>query len=949
MTFIEVFDHLKSFTKDEACFYAIRILAVAGALSIVLVVLALLWRWIKSSSTIQQLTERQSWHDRSPADIAAELNTDPATGLTADEAQSRLKRDGRNELRKRKSVSALTILFRQFTSLVIWVLIGAAAVSVYLGEKADGIAIIAIVVLNALIGFIQEFRAEKAVAALARLAAPKARVIRDGRSIICKASAVVAGDVLLLEAGDLVAADARLVDASVLRANEASLTGESMPVDKLVIDLPLETPLADRRNMVFLGTSIANGSARALVVATGMRTELGHIAQLLDTAESGATPLQKRLDKTARYLLWVCLAIVALVFALGLLRSTPPFELFLSAISLAVAAIPEGLPAVVTVSLALGVQRMIRRNALVRRLQSVETLGSTEVICTDKTGTLTIGEMTARRLVAGKRLYNVTGEGYDVKGKFVSEHKKSMPSQDAGLHALLYAAAACNDAEIINEGIIGDPTEGALLVAAAKGGINRGDIETSAPRLSVLPFDSDRKRMTVVRRQENSAIAYTKGASEIVLARCTYIQDNDSVRQLTDEDLSFIHQSSSWMTHDALRVLAVAQRPLPDSNGDADQIDANQIEQDLVFLGLFGLQDPPRAEVKSAVARCKSAGIKTVMITGDHPDTAAAIAHELGILTGDDKVVTGRDLERMPDDELAEFVEQVSVYARVTAEDKLRIVRAWKAGNKTVAMTGDGVNDAPALKEAAIGIAMGRTGTEVTKEAADLIITDDNFSSIVAAVEEGRGIYDNIAKTLAYLLAGNAAELTVMLVATLVGWPIPLLPLHLLWINLVTDGLPALALAVDPIAPDVLKRPPRPPEAQLLDVEFVRLTLLTGLLTATVSLSAFAYEFYLEDHGLDHARDATFTALVIAELMRAFGARSNVKTIFEIGLLSNLGLFLVIALSFSLQVTIHQVPVLRSLFSIEPLSLEHCVVWTSLGLIPLMVLEMIKILRRWAR
>jgi Ca2+-transporting ATPase len=590
MTFIEVFDHLKSFTKDEAFFYAIRILAVAGALSVVLVVLAWLWRRIKPSSAIQQSAERQSWHGRSPADIAAELNTDPATGLTADDAQSRLKRDGRNELRKRKSVSALTILFRQFTSLVIWVLIGAAAVSIYLGEKADGIAIIAIIALNALIGFAQEFRAEKAAAALARLTAPKARVIRDGRSVICEASSVVAGDVLLLEAGDLVAADARLVDASLLRANEAPLTGESLPVDKSVIDLPWETLLADRRNMVFLGTSIANGTARALVVTTGMRTELGLIAQLLDTAESGATPLQKRLDKTARYLLWICLVIVALVFALGLLRSTPPFELFLSSISLAVAAIPEGLPAVVTVSLALGVQRMIRRNALVRRLQSVETLGSAEVICTDKTGTLTIGAMTARRLVAGKRLYNVTGEGYDIKGTFVSEHRKYVALQDAGLHALLYAAAACNDAEIIGEGIIGDPTEGALLVAAAKGGIHRGDIETSAPRLTVLPFDSARKRMTVVRRQDNSAIAYTKGAPEVVLARCAYIQDNGAVRPLTDEDRSVINQSASWMTHDALRVLAIAQRPLPDSSSDADRI-----ERDLVFLGLFGLQDPPRA------------------------------------------------------------------------------------------------------------------------------------------------------------------------------------------------------------------------------------------------------------------------------------------------------------------------------------------------------------------
>jgi Ca2+-transporting ATPase len=944
MSFIELLHVMKTFTTDESFFYVIQIVTAVGAFAALLIVLYFLRHWRKSPATIPHYAARRSWHDRSLTDISAEFGADPATGLSTDEARRRLQRDGRNELRKGKSVSVLTILFRQFNSLVIWVLIGAAAVSVYLGEKADGIAIMAIVVLNALFGFIQEFRAEKAAVALTRLTAPKARVMRDGHSVVCAASEVVVGEVLLLEAGDLVAADARLIVASALRANEASLTGESQPVDKSVGSLQPETPLADRGNMVFLGTSIAGGSARALVVATGMRTELGRIAQLLDTAESGATPLQKRLDSTARYLLWACLAIVALVFILGLLRSIAPFELFLSAISLAVAAIPEGLPAVVTVALALGVQRMIRRNALVRRLQSVETLGCAEVICTDKTGTLTVGEMTARRLVAGRRLFRVSGEGYDTEGTFICESKRCTPSQDVGLHALLYAAAACNDAEIVNEGIIGDPTEGALLVAAAKGGINRGEIETSAPRLTVLPFDSDRKRMTVVRRQENAVFAFTKGAPEIVLARCAYIQDDGTVRRLTDEDRAVIHQSASWMANEALRILAVAQRSLPDSSGAADQI-----ERELIFLGLFGLQDPPRAEAKSAVARCRSAGIKTVMITGDHPDTATAIAHELGILTGDDKVVTGRDLERMSDSELAESVKEISVYARVTAEDKLRIVRAWKAGNKVVAMTGDGVNDAPALKEASIGIAMGRTGTEVTKEAADLIITDDNFSSIIAAVEEGRGIYDNIAKTLAYLLAGNAAELTVMLVAVLLGWPLPLLPLHLLWINLVTDGLPALALAVDPIAPDVLKRPPRPPEAQLLDSEFVRLTLLTGFLTATAALSAFAYEFYLADDGLKHARDAMFTTLVIAELMRAFGARSNGRTIFEVGLLSNLLLFLIIAVSFSLQVTIHQVPALRSLFSIEPLSLEHCVVWMGLGFMPLMVLEIRKILLRRSR
>jgi len=922
-------------------FYLAWILSAVFVLTGLLVIVDIFRLWRKIPSHSPRSIVRRSWHDRELKAVADELAVDLTQGLNSAEVLRRLQRDGRNELRKGKAVSPLAIFLRQFASLVIWVLIGAAAISVYLGEKADGIAIIAIVVLNALIGFIQEFRAEKAAAALARLAAPKARVMRDGHALVCAASEVVAGDLLQFEAGDLVAADARLISASALRANEASLTGESLPVDKAIGILSLATPLADRSNMVFLGTSIVGGVAQALVIATGMRTELGHIAQLLDTAESGATPLQQRLDKTTRYLLWACLGIVALVSVLGLLRSIAPFEIFLSAISLAVAAIPEGLPAVVTVALALGVQRMIRRNALVRRLQSVETLGCAEVICTDKTGTLTVGEMTARRLVGGRRLYTVTGEGYDVDGMFLSEHKERKPADDPDLHALLYAAAACNDAEIIGDGIIGDPTEGALLVAAAKGGISRGDIEMSAPRLTVLPFDSDRKRMTVMRRQGNTALAFTKGAPEVVLARCAYIQDAGTIRPLTDEDRAVINQSAGWMAHDALRVLAVARRPLPDSRGAAEQI-----EGELIFLGLFGLQDPPRAEAKSAVARCRSAGIKVVMITGDHPDTAAAIAHELGILAEGDKVVTGRDLEKMSDEELAEGVKRISVYARVTAEDKLRIVRAWKVGNKVVAMTGDGVNDAPALKEAAIGIAMGRTGTEVTKEAADLIITDDNFSSIVAAVEEGRGIYDNIAKTLVYLLAGNAAELTVMLVAALLGWPLPLLPLHLLWINLVTDGLPALALAVDPIASDVLKRPPRPPEAQLLDGGFIRLTLLAGFLIATVSLSAFAYEFYLDGDGLEHARDATFTALAMAQLLWAFSARSNGRTIFEVGLLSNFWLFLTVSVSFFLQWLIHHVPALRSLFSLEPLSLKHAVAWLGLGFIPLLVLEIRKVLLR---
>ncbi|WP_336885040.1 cation-translocating P-type ATPase [Methylomicrobium sp. RS1] len=929
---------------EEPLFYILFLFVLCG-LTGIFIVFDIFLRWRKMPSHFSGPVVRRPWHHEELPALLVELAVDPVRGLASEEAGRRLRRDGRNELRNIRTVSPLTIFFRQFASLVIWVLIGAVGVSIYLGEKAEGIAIISIVALNAVIGFFQEFRAEKAAASLARLAAPKAKIVRNGRAQVCAAAEIVAGDILLLDAGDLVAADARLLEVSSLRANEVSLTGESQPVDKSIGILPVETPLADRSNMVFLGTSIAGGSARALVTAIGMRTELGLIAQLLETAEKDTTPLQKRLDRITRYLLWVCLGIVALVFLLGLLRSLAPFELFLSAVSLAVAAIPEGLPAVVTVALALGMQRMIRRNALVRRLQSVETLGCAQVICTDKTGTLTVGEMTARRLLAGGRFYEVTGEGYRVEGNFFWGDAQCVPSQDAALYALLYAAAACSDAELVGQGIIGDPTEGALLVAAAKGGIGRADIEASAPRLAALPFDSGRKRMTVVRREGDSAKAFTKGASEVVLARCAYIHDNREFRTLADEDRQAITQAVEEMARDALRVLAVAQRSVIDHGGTADEI-----ERELIFLGLFGLQDPPRAEAKSAVARCRSAGIKPVMITGDHPDTAAAIARELGIL-GDDggKLMTGRDLERMADTDFTDMVRDTAVYARVTAEDKLRIVRAWKADNKVVAMTGDGVNDAPALKEAAIGIAMGQTGTEVTKEAADLIIVDDDFSSIVAAVEEGRGIYENIAKTLAYLLAGNSAELMVMLIAALVGWPLPLLPLQLLWINLTTDGLPALALAADPVASDVLKRPPRPPDAELLDEEYVRLTLLAGILTAATSLSAFALEFYLYGEGLEYARDATFTALVIAELLRAFGARSSRKTVFEIGLLSNLWLFLVIILSFSLHLVIHQVPALQALFGTKPLSTDHFAVWMALGCIPLTALEVRKMLLRRRR
>ena len=872
---------------------------------------------------------------------------DPVHGLSSAEAGRLLSADGPNSLDMAAPVSPLKIFAAQFGSIVIWILIGAAMISLALGEIAEGVSIIVIVVINAVIGFAQEFRAEKAAAALARLTAPHARVVRDGRSVIIPAAGVVQGDILLLEGGDLVAADARLIESASLRTNEAPLTGESEPVDKSNEGLAADTPLAERRNMVFFGTSIVNGTGRAEVAATGMRTEMGRIADLLQRAGRDQTPLQRRLDRVGRHLLWACLGIVMFVFLLGLLRSVPIFDLFLSAVSLAVAAVPEGLPAVVTVALALGVQRMTRRNALVRRLQAVETLGCAQVICTDKTGTLTVGQMTARKIVTANTVYGVTGEGYATSGEFIANNRAVPPATDPVLLELLRAAVACNDAELVTQGeqptIVGDPTEGALLVAAAKAGFNRADLDAQLPRLAMVPFDSDRKRMSVIRQTQDGPAAFVKGAPEIILDRCTRIRTADGISPMTEALRSAMNQAVQMLAHDALRVLAVAERPhFPEPGMAGGKPDAEQIESELILAGLVGLQDPPRAEARAAVSRCQRAGIRVVMITGDHPDTARAIARELGILGAADDMLVGVDLAGMSEPEFAAMIQRIAVYARVTAEDKLRIVRAWKARGAVVAMTGDGVNDAPAIKEASIGIAMGQTGTEVTKEASDIIITDDNFASIVAAVEEGRGIYDNIRKTLSYLLAGNSAELFVMLFAALLGWPLPLLPLHLLWINLVTDGLPALALATDPIDTDVLARPPRDPQADLLDREFVQLTLMTGAITAAVALGAFAFE-YLGRGDLGQARDAAFTALVIAELCRSFGARSATRTVWQMGLFSNMSLFMVVAASFAIQIAIHHAGFLQGLFDIEPLSLQQCVAWTAAGFIPLLALEMRKV------
>ncbi|KTD10837.1 cation efflux transporter [Legionella gratiana] len=889
------------------------------------------------------MTER--WFEKAPADIASHFKTDLSFGLADSKAKHRLKEVGPNLLSQQKRTTPFAIFLQQFGSVVIWVLLGAVVVSFLLNEKVDAIAIFAIVILNAIIGFVLEYRADRAMLALQQMAAPKATVLRDGHAKSIVASDIVPGDIILFESGDLIAADARLIELSALKINEAPLTGESLPVAKHLDLCPRETPLADRKNMVFMGTSIADGTGRALVVATGMQTEMGHIAKMLGEASRDETPLQKKLNQVGSRLLWLCFFIVITIFGLGLLRNIPMFSLFMSSVSLAVAAIPEGLPAVVTVALALGVQRMVRRAVLVRRLAAVETLGCLQVICTDKTGTLTVGEMTARKLVTVEDVYSIHGEGYSLSGGFSVQGQEINALEDKLLQTVLRVMVACNNAEFNQQDgqvvVVGDPTEVALLVAAAKGGILRGELQSSYPRIKELPFSSERKRMSVICQQDKEHIAFVKGAPEIILERCTHIKTKSGIKKLTLNDMTRMKQSCELMASEALRLLAFAERSLESGLLEKEE---DEIENNLVFLGLIGLQDPPHASSKESISRCKKAGIKPVMITGDHPDTARAIAQELGILGASDRLLTGNELENMSEEEFNHCVKNIAVYARVTAEHKLKIVRAWKKQNKVVAMTGDGVNDAPALKEASVGIAMGKTGTAVTKEASDIIIMDNNFTSIVAGIEEGRTIYDNIAKTLAYLLAGNSGELLVVFIALLIGWPLPLLPIQLLWINLITDGLPAIALATDMSEPGILNRPPRATQKSMMDVAFFKRVTFIGCLTALVTLGVFAYE-YLMDRDLIQAQDAAFSVLVTAELLRAFGARSDTKTIWQVGLFSNLRLFFIVSISFSLQIAIHHVPILRELFGIGPVSFTQCLSWVLLGMLPLLVIEG----RKWLR
>lgn len=888
-----------------------------------------------------------NWHVKSPQDIADVLKVDLSYGLTEADAQCRLNESGPNQFIKQQKTSLFILLLRQLNNFLIWVLLGAVIICFLLGEKIDAIAIMAIVILNAIIGFILEYRADRSILSLQKMVAPKTTVFRDSHARVILASEIVPGDIILFERGDIIAADARLIELSSLKSNEASLTGESLPVEKNIHRCSIKTPLTERTNMVYMGSTITHGTGRAIVVATGMKTEMGHIAQMLGQASHDETPLQKKLTQIGSRLLWICFATVIVIFMLGLRRHIPFFKLFISSVSLAVAAIPEGIPAVVTIALALGAHRLARCSVLIRRMSAVETLGCLQIICTDKTGTLTIGEMTARKLVTADDVYNIRSEWSNSKSHFSHHGEDICVSDDNVLETLLRAVAACNNAELkLHNGqlttVVGEPTEIALLAAAAKGGFWRANMESHLPRIKDLPFNSERKRMTVVCKHDSQFIAFIKGAPEIILERCTHILTKDGVNELTPNERSRMQKSFELMASEALRILAFAERRLGHSFVE-NQLE--HIENNLVFLGLIGLQDPPDAHARESVSQCKMAGIKPVMITGDHPDTARAIAQELGIFNPGDRLLTGNELEKMSDDEFMTCVKNITVYARVSAEHKLQIVRAWKKHQMVVAMTGDGINDAPALKEASVGIAMGKTATAVTKEAADIIVIDNNFTSIVAGIAEGRAIYDNISKTLAYLLAGNFGELLVVFSALLIGWPLPLLPIQLLWINLITDGLPAIALATDKPEPGILRRPPRDAHRPFMDVFFFKRVVFVGSLTACVTLGAFAYE-YLKNNNLYLAQNAAFSVLVTAELLRAYGARSQTKTIFQVGFFSNKFLTFTVVACFFLQIMIHYIPTLQRFFGVGSVSLKQYFIWIILGAVPLLILEIQKLLKK---
>jgi len=853
----------------------------------------------------------KSWHQLPIEQIITDLRTDIQNGLLPEEVILRQKQYGFNELAEKDKESLLRKFFNQFKDFLVLILLAASAISFFIGEITDAFVIIAIVILNASLGVFQEAKAEKALEALKRMSAPSSKTIRAGNLVMIPSRELIPGDVVILEAGDYIPADIRIVETANLKVEEASLTGESAAVEKDHVTLEKDAPLGDRHNIGFMNTIVTYGRGKGIVVTTGMETEIGKIAAMIQSLEEDSTPLQKKLKGFGKLLGGLGLAICAVVFLVGIYNGyrtgSLDFQLVQSmlmiSISLAVAAIPEGLPTVVTIVLALGMQRMAKKNAIVKKLHAVETLGSTTIICSDKTGTLTQNQMTVVKVTLGKKSFEITGEGYKPEGDFLLEGTKTGIDTEKDLDLLLLGAALCNDAQLKessdtqNWTIIGDPTEGALLTVAAKGGKVKEQLNPYT-RIAEIPFDSARKMMTTFHMMTNhQTIAFTKGAPDILLRNCTNILIDGIARPMTEEDTLIIQEGNQNMSSQALRVLAIAYREFDQV---PDNLNPSSIEQEMTFIGLLGMIDPARPEAKEAVNLCLSAGIRPIMITGDHPGTALAIAKDLGIATNEQQVLAGQDVNRLSKEQLQNSVKDVTVFARVSPENKMSIIDALRTNGEIVAMTGDGVNDAPALKKAHIGIAMGITGTDVTKEAADMIVSDDNFATIVTAIEEGRVIFANIKKFIFFLLSCNASEVLVIFLAMLMGWPIPLLPIQLLWINLVTDAFPALALGIEKKEPNIMETPPRAPDEPLLSKNMITMIAVQSIVMAVTVLAAFQYGLHTHNDDLAVGRTFAFVTLILSQIICAYSARSEHYSTFKLGFFSNTYLNLGAGLSFLL-------------------------------------------------
>ncbi|HOP85737.1 MAG TPA: cation-translocating P-type ATPase [Syntrophorhabdaceae bacterium] len=898
--------------------------------------------------------EKKTFHCMHINQAAEELETNLEHGLTTEEAAKRLKIYGHNELKERPKPGFLKMLLNQFNNFLVIILIIAALVSLLLGEITDAIAIMVIVLLNSIVGVVQESKAEAALAALKKMATPNVYVIRNGHQISIPSSELVPGDICVIEAGNYVPADLRLIESVNLKIEEASLTGESIPVEKEAnIILDKDITLGDRKNSAFMGTVVTYGRGKGIVTATGMKTQIGMIAEMLQSYEEEQTPLQKKLAELAKFLGIGCLIICAIVFIYGLIRDTnfgiifkegflaylahekkDIINLFMTAVSLAIAAIPEGLPAVVTICLALGMQKMIKRHALIRKLPAVETLGCATVICSDKTGTLTQNEMTVVQGFSGGLRFKVTGEGYSPTGQFFVNGEEIDPNKYKGLSLLLYGALLCNDAKLEeneNKGdgkafrMIGDPTEGAMVVAGEKAGLKKTEMEKKLPRVMEIPFDSDRKRMTTIHEIKDSLfidspyIAFIKGAPDVILNLSDRIVYNDEIVPMSEEKRNEILEMNHEMASQALRVLAVAFKPL---NELPVTCEIEDIEKEFVFVGLLGMIDPPRPEVKEAIKLAVGAGVKSIMITGDYKDTAEAVAREIGLLRPNGKVLTGKELDTMPQETLVSIIDDVDVCCRVSPKHKTNIVYALKEKGHIVAMTGDGVNDAPALKRANIGVAMGITGTDVAKETADMVLTDDNYASIVSAIEEGRTIYANIRKFVYFLLVCNVGEILIVFFSMLFGMPLPFTPIMLLWLNLVTDGAPALALGLEKAEPDIMKRPPRPVKEPVINKDMIIGLSVIPIIDAIAVLSVFAISLRIQPDNLSYAQTMAFVTICFSELLRAYTARSEHLSIFKIGVFSNKWMqWAVLSSIFFVLITVY-VPFLRPFFDTVPLTIN---------------------------